>query len=453
MPTRPVVQNLRRLLLAAFAALVLVAGLSAGAQAAQTAGLQTHLLWSNVDSAEVDRQLDTVAQAGAGLIRVDVGWAGIEPVKGQHSAWYLGRLDKVVDAANARGLDILITFWETPCWASTAPESAKQGCTGAWWDRGVQLYPPAAASDYASALAFVAKRYGTRVRAWEIWNEPNAADYFHSANPARDYAALVKAAYPAAKAVAPTTTIVAGSLMWADAAFTQSLYAEGIKGCFDAFSIHPYSDDRSPMDAGSDAYIRGSFIRGVPAVRDVLVAKGDAKPLWLTEFGWSTTSIRSSSPWLNGVDDDTQAAFIRAAYTQIKRWSYVDVGVYFNVYDTATSNGTTQGNFGLMHNDHSAKPALGAYRTAARDFGAAAVADTGVGDTGTAATAAGSAPSGAVAGSGPTATPSAKPATRLTRAQKARASRARASERRYRRKMSRLRAVQTRRAIALCKKR
>jgi hypothetical protein len=447
MSTRPVVPKLRSLLLAAFAALVLTAGLPTGAHAAQSAGVQAHLLWSGVSSAEVDLQLDAAKNANARVIRVDVGWAGLEPAKGQWSAWDLARLDHVVDSANARGLDLLLTFWETPCWASSAPESAKQGCAGAWWDRGVQLHPPVNASDYARALAYVVKRYGTRVRAWEIWNEPNSYDYFRSTSPVRDYAALVKAAYPAAKVVAPTSTIVAGSLMWADAAFTKSLFAEGIKGCFDAFSIHPYSDDRSPMDPGDDAYIRGSFIRGVPAVRKVLVDQGDPKPLWLTEFGWATTTVRGSSPWLNGVSEATQASFIKIAYEQMQKWSYVDVGIYFNVFDTNESRGAAQGNFGLMRNDHTAKPALGAFRTAAHAVVAAGVAAPVAAASAAAVAPAGSPAAAAVAGWSATST--VKPAKQLTRSQLARAARARVSERRYRLKMAR----QARLAIAKCKKR
>ena len=44
-----------------------------------------------------------------------------------------------------------------------APAGVKQGCAGAWWDRGVDRYLPVNASDYADALAFVVRhRYGAR---------------------------------------------------------------------------------------------------------------------------------------------------------------------------------------------------------------------------------------------------------------------------------------------------
>src|SRR4051812_49878277 len=141
-----------RHLLAALCALVVALLLPAHALAAPLAGVQAHLLWSDVDDAEVARQLDLAREAGARLVRVDVGWASAEPAgKGRWSTWYLGRLDRVVAAARAHGLSPLLTLWETPCWASSAPAAAKQGCAGAWWKRGVQRYTPADPADYGDA--------------------------------------------------------------------------------------------------------------------------------------------------------------------------------------------------------------------------------------------------------------------------------------------------------------
>jgi hypothetical protein len=346
------------------------------AHAGQTAGVQTHLLWDGVDTPGMERQLDAADAAGAGIVRVDVGWASLEPdAKGQYSSWYLNRIDAVVNQAHARGLKVLFTFWETPCWASTAPDSLKQSCAGAWWDRGVQRYAPSHASDYADALAFLAKRYGSRVAAWEIWNEPNSADYLKAADPVSAYADLVKAAYGPAKAASPSSTIVAGSLMWADFDFADKLFQKGINGHFDAFSIHPYSDDRSPLDPGLDQWMRGSFLRGVPAVHAVQQRYGNDKPLWLTEFGWSTNSTRNSSNWLNGVDDAQQAHFVSQALAQIRSWKYVDVAIYFGLLDTGADKASTIDNFGLMDQDGTAKPAYAAFRTGANALRTASASD------------------------------------------------------------------------------
>ena len=350
--------------------------------AAQLVGMQTHLMWSGVDATEVNRQLDAAKGAGATIVRVDAGWSQIEANgKGQWNAYHLGRLDNVIKSAEARGLKVLLTFWQTPCWASSAPADLKQDCTGSWWDRGVQRYTPTNPQDYADGLAYVVRRYGTRVAGYEIWNEPNASSYYKSTDPVRDYAALLKAAYPAAKAANPNVKVVGGSLMWADYNFTQKLYAAGVKGSFDAWSIHPYSDDRSPLDPHTDAYKHLSFIRGVPAVRDVLLSHGDDKPLWLTEFGWHTSTIRNQEPWRNGVSEETQATYVGQALEQISKWPYVEAGMVFQLKNMGTDPGSRSDNFGITRFDLSPKPAYAAFRAGAATVAAADQTGTPGGDT------------------------------------------------------------------------
>ena len=348
-------------------ALALAFPASAGA-APHLAGVQSHVLWANVSNAEMDRQLDRMKQLGAGITRVDVGWASIEPdAKGQHDSWYLGRLDHLVQGANARGIKLLLLFAETPCWASTAPGSLKQGCQGAWWDRDVQNYAPRRMSDYADALAFVVKRYGDQVYSWEIWNEPNQDYFFHTDDPVGEYAKMVRAAYPAAKAADPRPIIVAGSLSDSDFEFTDALYRHGVKGYFDAWSIHPYSDDRSPLDTAVDSP-RYSLVLGVPAVRDVMRRYGDAKPIWLTEFGWSTCNVRGPVHWQNCVDRSTQATYLKRAFRKMRTWSYVPVGIWFNLKNTSSAPDDRVGNYGLLSQDDSPKPAFAAFREIAHEL-------------------------------------------------------------------------------------
>jgi polysaccharide biosynthesis protein PslG len=349
----------------------------ASTSAAQTAAIHAHLLWSGFDRDGVEAQLDKAKAAGAGMVRVDLGWASLEQdAKGRYSNWYLSKIDHVVDQAEARRIKVLFTFWETPCWASTAPEHLKQGCKGAWWNRTVQRYPPARASDYGDALAFVVRRYGSRVAAWELWNEPNHDHYFKARDKVSSYARLVRAAYPAAKDADPSARVVAGSLADADFEFTDALYARGVKGHFDAWSVHPYSEDRSPLHPGIEGWSKKSFVRGVPAVRATMLRHGDDKPLWLTEFGWSTCTVRDQAAYENCVDPATQAEYLRLAFGQMQAWSYVPVGVWFNMKDTSSNAGDRVDNYGLLRHDGSEKPAYRSFRDAARAL--AGPARTGV---------------------------------------------------------------------------
>ncbi len=337
------------------------------ADSTQDIGVQTHLLWGGVDEAEVNRQLDAVKESGAEIIRLDVGWASLQPDgPDEWSNWALGRLDTAIDAANERGIKVLVTFWQSPCWASSAPASLKQGCSGAWWERNVALYTPSHASDYANALATMVERYGSRVDGWEIWSEPNGRASYRAKRTVHSYTRLTKVAYRAVKATDASATVVAGALMWADLGFTRRLYRAGIKGYFDAYSFHPYSDDRAPSD--ESGILRGSFARGVPAIHRFMLKHNDPKPLWLTEFGWSTTSVRGSANWLNGVSEQTQANYIGEALDEIAGWDYVDVAIYFKLMDTSSDDSDTVANFGLMRYDGSPKPAYSAFERSTAAF-------------------------------------------------------------------------------------
>jgi hypothetical protein len=334
--------------------------------ARQMAGLNAHLMWSNVSAAEQDSQLAQIAATGADIARVDVGWSSLEQnAKGRYERWYLDRLDTLVEKAGQHGVQLLLTVTDSPCWASSAPDSVKQGCDGAWWDREVQRYPPVDARDYADALAFLVRRYGDRVAGWEIWNEPNLQYFFNSDQPAADYARIVRAAYPAAKAADPSATVIAGSLAESPPAFVEELFQHGIGGHFDAFSIHPYSGDASPLDPGDDDWVKNSFARGVPAVRDVLLKHGEDKPIWLTEFGWSTSTIRGMATWMNGVDPQTQAQYIEQALLKVREWPYVPVAIIFELQDENGDLRDRNSNFGLLRYDGTPKPSFEAFRRGA----------------------------------------------------------------------------------------
>ena len=354
---------------AAAAALLVVLALTvftAPVEARQVAGVNAHLMWSSVSAAEQNRQLELMAEAGAGITRVDVGWSSLEENrKGTYERWYLDRLDTLVDRAEHHGVKLLITFTDSPCWASSAPASIKQGCDGAWWDREVQRYAPVDAGDYADALAFLVRRYGSRVAAWEIWNEPNSQTYFKSDRQAADYARIVRAAYPAAKAADPSATVLAGSLAEAPAGFVERLFEHGIGGHFDAFSIHPYAGDASPHEPMDDAWIKNSFTRGVPSVREVLLRHGEDKPIWLTEFGWSTSTIRGDEPWRNGVSEETQARYTEESLLKVRDWDYVPVAIVFELVDERDAPGDRESNFGLLRHNGTPKPAYAAFRRAA----------------------------------------------------------------------------------------
>jgi polysaccharide biosynthesis protein PslG len=325
-------------------------------------GAQVHSLWWESSAADMDRELDLLGGAGANMVRVDVNWSSLETAgKGKLSQWYVDKLDRFMAGAEARGLKVIATLFATPCWASSAPATVKQDCTGSWWDRGVPAYPPTHAADYADVARWLAARHGSKLAALEVWNEPNLPQeiFWKTPNKAADYATLLKAAYPAAKQGDPNVPVLAGSLAFADRPFLDELYRMGIQGSYDGIAIHPYNEWRAPSDRWQEAWKKYTFLPGIEWIREGQLAVGDSSPIWITEFGWTTCS---GDGWC--VTEAEQADYIGQAFGILAGMDYVAAASVYNLRNKGTDAAGQEANWGLVRRDYSEKPAYAAFRAA-----------------------------------------------------------------------------------------
>lgn len=330
----------------------------------QLVGAQVHSLWSSSSMQDSEREIDMLAETGANAVRIDISWSSLETdAKGAWSPWYVQKADRIFQRANERGLKIVAVLWSTPCWASAAPESLRQGCDGAWWNRDVDRYAPRDMNDFGDAAQFVADRWGDRLAAIEIWNEPNLADQYalRAADPAATAAQLQKAAYPRIKAEAPALPVLAGVLSGSDGEFLEKMYRHGIGGNFDGVSIHPYNEWRDPDDAWQDEWKQWSFLKGIPWIHQIMREHGDgAKGVWLTEFGFSTCG--RGDRWCVG--DQQQAEYIKDSFRIARRWDFVKAALVYNLRNKGSDPSGREDQFGMLHRDFSPKPAWNAFREA-----------------------------------------------------------------------------------------
>lgn len=151
----------------------------------------------------------------------------------------------------------------------------------------------ARAQAYGDFAAFVGARAAqfAAVRNWQLWNEQDApgwTDLFGSGvEPMRRqgqrYAEMLALAYPAIRRARPTARVVVGGLASGDheaVEFLRGIYDGG--GPFDVLAVHAYGP---PIRTA--AQTRGTLLRA--AMR----AHADRRPLWLTEFGISGTTMRT----------------------------------------------------------------------------------------------------------------------------------------------------------------
>jgi hypothetical protein len=298
-----------------------------------------------------DREVARARILHAKLVRVGVPWSTLEPAGPSHvDPTALAYLDRLVDDAAASDIRVIAIADSTPCWESSAPASLLRECVPGRWSRA-NAWPPREPSAYAAFVAYLAARYGTRLAAIEVWNEPDQAneDYFAGPEKPQRYAAVLRAAYPAIKQANPNVQVLAGSLVGSNGVFLRALYAAGIKGYYDGLAVHFYN-----LTLGS-----------LRAIHEVQLANGDNTPLWLDEFGWSSCWPGRKTEQEQGcVTPKVQAANITNLFRSLAHTPYVAAEVLYKLQDSAGEN------FGVLNAKGGRKPAFAALSKAlANPFG------------------------------------------------------------------------------------
>jgi hypothetical protein len=242
-------------------------------------------------------------------------------------------------------MKVLLLVGSTPCWASSSP--ARGSCTGADANNHeVTRYQPSGTKGYADVSAFLAQRYAKDLAAFEIWNEPDQVNeqYWAGPNKVVNYVALAKAVYPAIKQVAPNVTVLAGSFVGGNGKWLQALYKAGIKGSYDALSVHFYD----------------LTLTALSKTRAVERANGDASPLWLAEFGFTSCYRKGGPAFMIDHACNTrtgQAQNLVDTLRSIRKVSWVKSAVVFTLHDQSSAY-----QFGLFTRAGVRKPAFAAVR-------------------------------------------------------------------------------------------
>lgn len=190
-------------------------------------------------------------------------WAEVNPQPGIYE-W--AGLDAHVERALANRADLVFNLGRTPQWASARPTEVSPYGPG-------QAAEPAKASDWQTWVRAVGERYRGQIRYWEIWNEPNDAQFF-SGTPEK-LVELTRQAHAILKEIDPANQIVSPSpynVTWLDR------FLELGGGAYvDVIGYHFYIDQAPEF----------LFTTYIPSVRLVLEKHGLLhKPLWNTESGW-----------------------------------------------------------------------------------------------------------------------------------------------------------------------
>ena len=214
---------------------------------------------------QLTEELDLMKAAGIGWARADFTWAYFEPRDGEFCC---ERYDQVVEAALARGVNILPILCYSSPWAGFAHENLDA------WTRFVRK---------------VTERYGDRLKYWEVWNEPNIGFWKPKPDP-RQYAALLEATHETIKSVDPKLQVMYGGTAGIPLKFIRETLELGAAKHFDVMAIHPYSYPRTVEGSGR--------IKELADLKSMLKEFGASDRIWITETGWPTHKDPTAEDYL-----------------------------------------------------------------------------------------------------------------------------------------------------------
>jgi predicted small integral membrane protein len=287
----------------------------------------------------------------ARLLRFDLWWTKLEPRRGEYDQTYLNQLAKTFHAAASDGLQVIVTMYGTPRWASdrTLWRYAPPGVS-----RGVyhSFYPPAVKrlGDFQAFATKLASTFGGDVTGYECRNEPNLwTSVYPQRTPSdaafavRRYAAMLTAFSKGVRAGNPSALVIAGATgpigRNTDLQTSPQRFARLLKGMvalsvFDAYSHHPYAiggtrniaPEATPRDPAHTVSLGNisTLLRIFPS-----------KPFYLSEYGYYT---KFSAPFGFCVSQATQAAYLTRAYKYAARFPQVKALIWFPYHDSGTDH-------------------------------------------------------------------------------------------------------------------
>jgi hypothetical protein len=230
------------------------------------------------------------AAVGTRWMRGDaLGWNKVEPLRGQ---WDFSAPDKMVNAAERMGIQMIGLLYGTPSWAARD---------------GKIIGPPKDLDVWGRHVEALVRRYQGRIHVWEIWNEPDIDDFWSGS--AEDYIALLKAAYLAAKRADPQCLVMSAGMDGPGETFLQRILQLGAADYCDLIGFHPY---------GSSPEAAEKRMRAVWRLLNFYHVK---KPVWATEVGWQAGGWKGGSGVV--ADEETKARCLAECYQRLRPWSEV----------------------------------------------------------------------------------------------------------------------------------
>jgi hypothetical protein len=283
-----------------------------------------------------ERDLDLIAAAGFKFIRMDFAWGAIERRKGEHNWTDYDDLTANLEKRALRAIYIL------------------DYSNGLYEEAGASPRHSESVAAFARWAGAAARHFQGRRIIWEIWNEPNIAQFWKPKPDVREYVALAQAACRALRENDPHATIIAPASSEFPWAFLEAVCASGLLEQLDAVSVHPYRGPQRPPETAATDYLklRALIERHASPEKKTL-------PIVSGEWGYSTHN--------RGVSLDTQAAFL-ARQQLANLWQGVPLSIWYDWKNDGDDPAENEHNFGTVYPDLRPKPAFAALQVMTREL-------------------------------------------------------------------------------------
>jgi len=286
-----------------------------------------------------------------GSIRIDLPWQQVQPRPG---VFVWENVDKVVDAAQANRMDVLITLRAISSWGTKSPMNPHDIYHGASL--------PLDMGNWETFVSAMALRYRGRNVAYEIENEPNSKFWGGTMD---DYLTLLKASYAAITRSDPQARVLSGALAchiafdFRDAAVVHKqnelldTWQKAILAtrAFNAIAVHDYYFP--------DGAVNGwTFATYLAHIQDLARATAcDKCRIWITETGYVSRPQKVGSR-LDPGSPQNQAQWARQAFQQafdlgVERvyWLFLKdhaIGQYFDSMGLLDASGNPRPAFSVI---------------------------------------------------------------------------------------------------------
>jgi hypothetical protein len=333
---------------------------------------------------DINYWLGQVESLGLGWVKQQVEWAHFEGNPGQMD-W--SGYDAVVEAANQRGIKVMLSVVDAPRWSRT------------YFDDNVEGAPPDDLTLVADFLGRMVERYQGRIHAVEVWNEQNLDREWDTAEGvnATRYVEMLRLAYQAIKSRDPNIIVISGALSPVGASYAEGdrviymddfqyfdqMIAAGFLSYCDCVGAHHNGINMPPNVAWDEGYndpaaqFRGpfdnpdhswSFKSTLWGYHDRIVAAGSDKPLCITEFGWATAEgFDGYPPGFEFALDNTleeQAQWDVEAFQLMRQWGFVRLAFLWNLNYSQLHGGqgaqSPNAPYGIIDLNGAPRPAFGA---------------------------------------------------------------------------------------------